>query len=307
MATRHPAKTSGTPVRVAFGVMAGALALGALLNAPSLVAAASAQPPGPVRTVALPVAEGLGRVGEALRLDRLHAWFTSLAHPERTGQGEGPRPVFVPTPNRKATLLVAGDSLVDPFGPEMVALAEATGLVTGRWEVQYSSGLTRPQLFDWSDWLEEDLVGVDMVVFMVGANDSQPIETPSGWASTGTPEWAAEHGRRVDEMMTLLESRVATVYWVGQPIGRSSEHSARMAVLNDIYEEAATGHDRVRYVDSWEVFTDSDGAYSDFLTDETGRLVLMRQPDGIHFTPEGARRLAQRVLDVIGADWAIAR
>lgn len=307
MATRHPAKTSGTPVRVAFGVMAGALALGALLNAPSLVAAASAQPPGPVRTVALPVAEGLGRVGEAVRLDRLHAWLTSLAHPERTGQGEGPRPVFVPTPNRKATLLVAGDSLVDPFGPEMVALAEATGLVTGRWEVQYSSGLTRPQLFDWSDWLEEDLVGVDMVVFMVGANDSQPIETPSGWASTGTPEWAAEHGRRVDEMMTLLESRVATVYWVGQPIGRSSEHSARMAVLNDIYEEAAAGHDRVRYVDSWEVFTDSDGAYSDFLTDETGRLVLMRQPDGIHFTPEGARRLAQRVLDVIGADWAIAR
>jgi uncharacterized protein len=294
-------------VWVALAVIVGAFALGAMLNARSLAATASALSPGAVRSVAVPLADGIARVSECLRLDRPHAWIEGIVHPDRPDGTVGPRPIFLPSPNRPASLLVAGDSLVDPFGPEMVRVASATGVITGRWEIQYSSGLTRPQLFDWADWFGEELAAsaADIVVFMVGANDSQPIETPTGWASSGTPEWVAEYERRVDAMMILLTSRVATVYWVGQPIARSAEHSDRMAVLNEIYETVADDHERVRFVDGWDIFTDAGGRYADFLPGPAGRLVLMRQPDGIHLTPEGGERLARAVLEAVGLDWHI--
>lgn len=290
------------------GVMAGALTLGALFNAHSLAASASALSPGPARALAVTFSEGAVTVSSAIGLDRPRAILERYLRTEGHGNGDArPRPIFVPSPNRPATLLVAGDSLVDPFGPQMARVASATGVIAAGWEVQYSSGLTRPQLFDWAAHFEGVLgeLPTDIVVFMVGANDSQPIETSEGWASTGTPEWLAEYGMRVEEMMTLLESRVATVYWVGQPIARSADHSARMEALNHVYREAAGRHDRVRYVDSWAVFADSGGEYADFLPGRGGRVILMRQPDGIHLTPEGGDHLARVVLDAMRLDWSI--
>jgi hypothetical protein len=305
--SRQPAKGPMT-ARTALLVMVGALVIGSLLNARSLAASASALSPGPVRTVAVAVTDGLVPVSAALGTDRPRILIESITTgPVDGGTAQPPRPVFVPSPNRPARLLVAGDSLVDPFGPEMAEVASGTGVIKARWEVQYSSGLTRPQLFDWSTYMKDELVErpADIVVFMVGANDVQPIETSLGWASSGTPEWEAEYRARVDALMEVLLTRATTVYWVGQPIARSPEHSMRMASLNAIYRSAAGDHDRVHFVDAWEVFTDADGGYSDFLADDSGRLVLMRRQDGVHLTPEGGERLARAVLDSIRLDWHI--
>jgi uncharacterized protein len=289
-------------------VMIIALVLGALLNARPIAAMAPGSAPPFLGGVVTSLADGLVELSERLLLDRPRSWIDGTLRPSvEPDDRPSPTSVFVPTPSHRARVLVAGDSLVDPFGPALVNRAEDTGVLVARWEVEYSSGLTRPQLFDWASYLLTDLERepADIVVFMVGANDASPIATPVGPASTGTPEWEEEYGRRVGELMGLLSERVATVYWVGQPIARSDDHSARMAVLNEIYRGEAERYPGVRYVDSWALFEDSRGRYADYLPDDRGRVVLMRQGDGIHLTRDGADRLAHHVLEAIRLDWEI--
>lgn len=224
-------------------------------------------------------------------------------------------PTVEPTPTRRvatsdapATLLVAGDSLTESLGPTLANLTRATGVVEPDHELTYSSGLTRPDFHDWPAHLTRllDERPADIVVFMIGANDAQPIQTASGWVDFGQPAWVQEYRGRVEEAMSVLEAGAETVYWVGQPIPRSEDFRRRMAVLNDVYREVAADHAAVRYVSSWELFSTADGQYSDWLPDEDGRPTLVRRTDGIHLKPVGAEWLAAHVLSVVEEDWTFA-
>jgi uncharacterized protein len=215
--------------------------------------------------------------------------------------------VFAPTPESPAHLWVAGDSLTERFGPSLVNLLAETGVLESRRNVEYSTGLTRPDFFDWPRRLEHELTEnpTDILVFMVGANDGQPIQTSAGWIPFGTDEWVDEYRLRVASTMDLVSDLVPTTYWIGQPIARSDEYSAKMALMNGIYESEGARRPNVRYVDSWALFSDIDGNYSAYLPDATGTDLLMRSSDGIHLTVDGGDRLADQVRKVISADWPL--
>jgi hypothetical protein len=303
---QRPANT--TTARTAVAVTVAGLLVGALLNAVPLEATARSQPPGWRRTVALPFAEALADISRALGTDRPRAWIDDLRRSLADGSPRGTtgrRPVFVPSRQNPAHLWVAGDSLTDTFGPALVNRAESTGVIDARREVQYSSGLNRP-VFDWAARIEAELTAhpADIVVFMIGANDGVPVETPAGWMGTGQPGWRDEYRRRVARAMDLLTARAATVYWVGQPITKSAALASKVALMNEIYRSEAAAHG-IRYVDAWTLFTDASGGYAAYLPDAGGRPELVRRADGVHFTPAGADRLADAVLDAIGRDWEL--
>ncbi|HEX6299442.1 MAG TPA: DUF459 domain-containing protein [Acidimicrobiia bacterium] len=215
--------------------------------------------------------------------------------------------VFTPTRESPAHLWVAGDSLTERFGPSLVNLLADTGVIDSRRQVEYSTGLTRPDFFDWPRHLEQELTGntTDILVFMVGANDGQPIQTSAGWIPFGTDGWVEEYRLRVAGTMDLVADLVPTIYWIGQPIARSNEYSAKMALMDEIYETEAARRPNVGYIDTWALFSDSDGNYSAYLPDATGTEVLMRSSDGIHLTVDGGDRLAVLVGEVIGTDWTL--
>lgn len=330
---------------VAVLVLVGGLAFGALLNAEALLRSASAQGPGWPRDVMVAISERLIVISEALRLDlpreRLdeatgrsptpttspaptapatttpvtsteppQTTMTTHEHPTTTQ----PAPttvtlpgVFQPTADAPAHLWVTGDSLTESFGPALVNLVTPAGVVEARGEVRYSTGLTRPDFFDWPAYLLQQIeeTPTDILVLMVGANDGQPISTDAGWIEFGTEEWSTEYRHRVAATMDLLEDLVPTVYWIGQPIARSEDYSHKMAVMNEIYSSEASSRQNIRYVDSWQRFLDENGSYSAYLLDSSGRVVLMRRSDGIHLTPEGGHYLAEIVLQVISEDWSL--
>ena len=47
------------------------------------------------------------------------------------------------------------------------------------------------------------------------------------------------------------------------------------------------------------------GGYEPLLPDAHGRLVRARDPDGIHFTPQGAELVAEVVLEVFADSWEL--
>jgi hypothetical protein len=318
--------------------------LGGVLNGRSILDTASSLEPGRQREVAMAAAELLVEMGETLRLDvpremidRELGRATPTTEPApipttsivmtTTTQVTTTQPlqtttgpttttippsttlpgVFTPSQVTPVRLWVAGDSLTERFGPSLVNLLTGTGVVEVRRDVRYSTGLTRPDFFDWRLYLDQELAAkpTDILVFMIGANDGQPIQTSAGWIPFGTDEWVVEYRKRVAATMDLVGDLVPTVYWLGQPIARSAEYSAKMALMDDIYRSEADKHPGIRFVDTWALFTDRDQKYSAYLPNSAGQETLMRSSDGIHLTVEGGERLAVWVRDVIAADWPL--
>ena len=235
-------------------------------------------------------------------------WSSPQPSASSTPLPDPSRSRLVATTADPAVLWVVGDSLTETFGPALVDAALATSVLEPHHQLRYSSGLTRPDFFDWPHRLRELLTSpVDIVVFMIGANDAQAIHNGASWVEFGTEAWLEEYRRRVAATADLLASRSRTVYWVGQPIARPTGYGERMALLNSVYADVADGHAAIRYVSSWELFSSPDGGYSADLPNEDGLWVRVRGADGIHLTTSGGGRLAAHLLDVIEQDWDLRR
>lgn len=219
------------------------------------------------------------------------------------------QPIAVPPPGRRlrtATveeplrLFIAGDSMGVAFGASLARLASATGLIDPQTDARPSTGLTRPDFFDWPARLHEIAENdrPDVFVIMYGANDSQGLRTPDGTIFQPLTEgWRADYRRRVAGTMDLLAAPGRLQLWVGQPVMESGGFSERMAEVNLIFrEEAEKRPGAVIYFDTWQIFVDGDGRYSAYLPDADGAVQGVRQGDGIHFSRAGADRLAAAVL-----------
>lgn len=313
-----------------------ALVLGALLNADSLWSTAQQQPYGWRRTLAVGVMRPVHAVADLTRLDRPRAWLedaigreatgptgpppvvrtdTTLAAPG-TAEDPAPVPTTAPPPPSVRTpsaanplrVWVGGDSMAQVFGESLLRMAADRGDITATHDYRISTGLTRPDYFDWPAHFAGEVLpaGHEVLVVMFGANDGQPLNIDGVVRDWPEPEWQAEYRRRVAATMDLLGGEGRFVVWVGQPIARSSDYTDKMEVLNAIYREEAATRPWIRFLDTWPLFVDGNGSYSDYLPGDDGEPQLMRQQDGIHLSREGGDRLAEAVLAAIDEEASTA-
>lgn len=311
-----------------------ALGLAAVMDARSLERSADTSPFGLRRTVELALLRPLAAVSDHLALDRPRMALDALLHRSDDGGPAPPDPASLPPPTQvrvassglrlrlpttgeagppPATprvrtaadplrLWVGGDSVAGFLCYEMQAIAEHDPGLSVHTHFQISTGLSRPDYYDWPAHLAEDIAAgnPEVVVFLAGANDDQPLETPSGQvADFATPEWIAEYGRRAGALMDQLRHGGRTVVWVGLPVMRARDFGARMEVIDDADRRQAARRPGVLFLDSRPLFSDASGAYAAYLPDDSGALTLMRAPDGVHLSPQGGTRLAEAVLRLI--------
>ncbi len=305
-----------------------AFALAALFNAETLEEMAERQPYGWQRTAYLAITRPIHSVSRVLFLDRPGEAFDALR--DRNGEqvdlaaltattstsapgSGGPAattttlgPLRRPSTTDPLQLWVGGDSMSQGFGQSVVRMASETGLVDATLDAHVSTGLTRPDFFDWSARFVEVVQNQrpEVMVPMFGANDAQTMLVDGRVVDVEDPAWQAEYRRRVSLVMDYLVQNGVRVWWVGQPIMSSADFTARMQILNGIYREEAASRPGITFVDSMPVFADANGAYSAYLANDDGQQRLMRAQDGIHLTLDGADRLADVVLADIFADIA---
>lgn len=212
------------------------------------------------------------------------------------------------TEKKPLRLYVAGDSMDQVFGSSLVNLSEATGLVKAKNDYKVSSGLTRPDFFDWPQRLVDQIVDYrpDAAVVLFGANDAQNVLYEGEILKVGTKGWQEVYARRVAEAMDILTEGGRRVYWVGQPIMKDFGYRQRIAMMNHIYEAEAEKREGVTFVSTWKTMANDKGSYAEYLEDANGDQVLMRAPDGIHLSRAGGDRMARHVLDVIERDWKMS-
>ncbi len=210
-------------------------------------------------------------------------------------------------PGEPLLVWVVGDSLAGPLRDALRAHAADQGWLVITGEHYGGTGLVRTDVFDWFDYagprLEE--VNPEAVVCLIGANDGQAVRSPGGWLQFGTPEWDTEYAARVGAFMDLLAGQARRVYWVEVPIMADGEYDARVQRINAVQRREAIQRRQVSYVEAYSLFQDEAGEFARELPDESGNLVVVRQADGIHFTRDGADRLARHVLTIIEADWGL--
>jgi uncharacterized protein len=203
---------------------------------------------------------------------------------------------------------VGGDSLTSEFGPALADRLARTRRAGAEVEFRFSSGLARPDFFDWPARLSEIVAEHDPDVFVVmfGANDGQNIAVRGRVLEFNSPEWRREYARRVAAVIDVLGGDGRQLYWVGQPIARAADFDAKMQVLNEIYAEQADGRDDVTYVDTRSLFAGPDGAYAAYLEDDNGQSTLMRQQDGVHLTRAGGERLTSVIVSLLNERWPLS-
>ena len=220
-----------------------------------------------------------------------------------------PAPVLpeipAPTPASKLRFWVGGDSITETFGTSMQKVAASTGVMDPTLDYRVSTGLARPDYFNWPEHLVKDVLPNDpqVMVIMFGANDGQGMEGPDGTVySRGTPEWLDEYRRRVAATMDILKDPAndRLVIWVGPPVMRPGSGVHEMDQLNYIYWSEAKGRPWIQYFDSWPFFSDANMQYVSDAPNADGVSRGLRQRDGVHLSTVGGNRLSWAVLARIG-------
>ena len=319
----NPAGHAIVAMLVAFG-------LASLFNADSMLQTARTQQLGSARhSLGVAVMRPVHAISELLRLDRPRRRLDeALGHEPPRPKKKQPDPFAAPpttkgstrtTTGKKpvkayetltvsrlhpATIFVAGDSLSFEFGTSLYRIAagqkvyRASG--AGTVDFKVSSGLARPDYFNWPAELahQVSVLNPQIVVLMIGSNDNQPLLAPDGRTyGFATAGWKREYHRRVGAVMDQLIARNRWVAYVGVPI--LATRNDQWPIINAVIRDEAAKRSRAVYVDSFKLFQDPNGNYTQYLPNDKGQLVQVRTADGIHFQRAGADLLAREVLRVM--------
>jgi hypothetical protein len=221
-----------------------------------------------------------------------------------------PKEKTVPTAANPAVLYVAGDSDAGTFGPYLDKLMKQTGMVTTKLDYKVSSGLSRPDFFDWPSYFAQQIPAVnpDIVVVTFGGNDAQGLRNvDKTWAVQHTPgsggddaDWRAEYGKRVGAAMDYLGGDNRTLIWVGIPNDDNPDVTARLQVQNEVVMAEAAKRPKVVFIDTWNRFSGLNGGFAPVVQDpRDGEFKDVRRDDGFHLNETGAEILALDIAEAI--------
>lgn len=209
----------------------------------------------------------------------------------------------------KPRVLVVGDSMIaGGFGLFLARTLAKEHDYPVRRRGKSSSGLARPDFFDWIEEARRlvDDFSPDVSVVMFGGNDVQGLYMGKGeWIRWHEDAWSAEYARRVVAFCDILAPARQTIFWVGMPVMRPPKFHARVQRVNTIYRAEMAIRPNATFVDTWSVLADENGEYADRIVLEPpeegkrAKRVRVRAGDGIHLSPKGAHHLKDHVLRVL--------
>lgn len=201
---------------------------------------------------------------------------------------------------------VGGDSLGQYLGGHIGYKLAPPEVSTIFYDYHISTGLARPDYFNWPARLSEVAQQdprPELFVYMVGGNDDQAMVVDGVRLEVATPEWWNEYRVRIATFMDVVAFADARLIWVGLPPMKSGVRAEMTPIVNQIAAEEADKRPWVIFVDTFNILSGPDGGYSQYVVGTDGNEELVRQPDGVHVTSEGSLWIAQEVWARVNQEW----
>lgn len=162
-----------------------------------------------------------------------------------------------------------------------------------------SSGLSRPDFYDWPDAISGFLKRhkYRSVIVFLGANDCQNIREKKRILRFGTPEWIEIYSKRLTDTANLLCANGRKVYWLSIPPMQKPTFNQRIQRLNSIIKNTLQRKTCVEMISTQAALGNTD----DFLQffQHKNKRIRIREPDGIHLTNKAGELLSERIIEAI--------
>lgn len=196
-------------------------------------------------------------------------------------------------------LFFVGDSLMQGVAPRVRQSLYKSENIDGVDLSKQSTGLAYPKFYNWPQVVEETLnqdSAIKVVVVYMGANDPWDFPVPGRkqYLRFKKADWERAYRERVQKIILSAYQHQLPVIWLGAPCMRKEKLHQDMVYLNTIYQSEMKKFNGT-YIPTSDLLGCSDEEYNAYVeTDEGSRKV--RTNDGIHFTPTGQRRIAERII-----------
>ena len=201
------------------------------------------------------------------------------------------------------TILVAGDSMImEGFGPALQRHFKNNPGVKVYRAGKYSTGLSRPDYFDWGPYLKELLEKYkpDMLVISLGANDPQDILDGNRKRHfVATESWNGIYRSRAEGLLAIARAHGVRTFWVGLPIMGLKKYGERIANINAVVREVCDRMPGCDFVDTWLALADKQKKYNTYLRTTKGKHIRIRAKDKIHLTNAGGEILVRHFLKAV--------
>lgn len=232
------------------------------------------------------------------------------AFPARAQDDVASASFITPFPeNDTYRMLVIGDSLamgmvdglVEAFGSaDSVQMPRRHRALNGLARAEFDEEIKSLEDPNWREPLH-------IAVVLTGVWDRAPLRNAAGRRiAVGSPEWRDLYVQRVDRVMKALKRKKAAVYWVSVPVTRRPDWNRDIELINEVHRERAFLNG-FKYVDAYAGFVDETGGFNAYGPDLTGKMRLLREGDGVHFTQAGNRKLSHFVERLVRRDLTQAK
>ena len=197
-------------------------------------------------------------------------------------------------------VLIVGDQLAGGMGAGLTRMTESDDTIQVINRFNESSGLARPEIYDWALAIPKMAEGKSFTeaFVLIGFNDRRDMHDGDKTLKFGTPEWDALYRARVDSVIDALAAQHIQVYWMGEPPMGDPAMDADLQNITSLQKErvAAKG---ASFIELRSPFANAQGGYTDRGQDDTGVERRLRESDGVTFFKQGNNRLGQIALAAI--------
>ena len=212
-----------------------------------------------------------------------------------------------PAAERTHTVLLLGDSLIATgFGEYLQAQLEAHPRIRAARRAKSSTGLARPDFFDWMTVGQQEVERhkPDVVVVILGGNDGQSLQDGRGGKPIqwGRPEWEQAYRERLEAFVKVLSAPGRKIVWLELPATGLKRFERKLGLIRGLQREVISAQQDTLHLDTRPFFTDAKGrALVQARVDGYRKPMRLRMQDGVHFTVAGGRYFASKVYpEVLG-------
>jgi uncharacterized protein len=209
-----------------------------------------------------------------------------------------------------------GDSTADGLWGGVTRLVPRDSCLKGNVELgrfgKNSTGLTRPDRFNWADEVKKIAASFkpDLFVMSLGLNDRQSVVVDGKVTLETSSEYPARYKDRITAVLNNVAATGAHLLWIGLPAMRDAAPDRDAREKNKLFAEALRdfGNSKFHYVPPWRLSDRDEDKFASYGPDQSGRIIQIRASDGEHFTPAGellvAAYLLPRIIAILIASGA---